>query len=155
MTDAEDVLRDPGVDAVAIATLTATHYELARRALEAGKHVWVEKPLAPSYAEAMRLTELAHRRSLTLMVDHTFVYTGAVQAMCARIDTGELGELLCYDSVRVNLRLYQNDVNVIWGLASTMCQSSTTCCRSARSRCRRRACGTSGRATGSARARRT
>lgn len=115
-TDVEDILRDPRVDAVAIATPTATHYALARRALEAGKHVWVEKPLAPSYAEAMRLTELAHRQGLTLMVDHTFVYTGAVQAMRTRIDTGELGELLYYDSVRVNLGLYQNDVNVIWDL---------------------------------------
>jgi predicted dehydrogenase len=115
-TDVDELLRDPRVDAVAIATPTATHYELARRALEAGKHVWVEKPLAPSYAEAMRLTELAHRKRLTLMVDHTFVYTGAVRAMRERIDSGELGELLYYDSVRVNLGLYQHDVNVIWDL---------------------------------------
>ncbi len=116
-TDYDDVLADPAVDAVIIATPVATHYELARRALEAGKHVWVEKPLSLNHADAMRLTELAARRHLVLMVDHTFVYTSAVRAMRARIESGELGSLLYYDSVRVNLGLYQHDTNVIWDLA--------------------------------------
>ncbi len=116
-TEYDSVLRDKDVDAVVIATPVSTHYELARRALDAGKHVWVEKPLALDYGDAMRLTELAAQKHLTLMVDHTFVYTAAVQTMKSRIESGELGDLLYYDSVRVNLGLFQHDVNVIWDLA--------------------------------------
>jgi predicted dehydrogenase len=116
--DFDDLLRDPAVDAIAIATPVGTHGRLAKRALEAGKHVLVEKPLAASTAEAEELVELAARRNLTLMVDHTFVYTGAVRRIKQMIDTGELGNLFYYDSVRVNLGLIQHDVSVIWDLAT-------------------------------------
>lgn len=115
-TDYHDALRDPAVDAVVIATPVATHAGLVREALEAGKHVWVEKPLALDSAAARRLTELAARKHRVLMVDHTFVYTAAVRAMRERIESGELGDLLYYDSVRVNLGLYQHDANVLWDL---------------------------------------
>lgn len=115
-TDYRDVLRDPDIDAVAVATPVSTHYPIAQEALEAGKHVWVEKPLTMSYPDAQRLTELAARKKRVLMVDHVFVYTGAVQRIRESIDSGELGEVLYYDSVRVNLGLLQHDVNVIWDL---------------------------------------
>jgi predicted dehydrogenase len=114
--DYKEVLNDPKVDAVVIATPVSTHFPLAKQALEAGKHVWVEKPLALSYEDAQRLTELAERKQRTLMVDHTFIYTPAIQRLRASIDAGELGDLLYYDSVRVNLGIYQHDVNVIWDL---------------------------------------
>lgn len=115
-TDYDEVLRAPDIDAVAIATPVSTHYDLARAALLAGKHVWVEKPLTMDYADACRLTELAARKNLRLMVDHVFVYTGAVERIRASIESGELGDMLYYDSVRVNLGLLQHDVNVIWDL---------------------------------------
>jgi len=94
----------------------STHYEFAREALEAGKHVLVEKPLATSTAEVLDLLDLAERRQRTLMVDHTFLFTPAVRRMKQLIDTGELGELLYYDSVRINLGLVQSDTNVLWDL---------------------------------------
>ncbi len=116
-TRAEEVLGNPEVDAVAVATPVSTHYDLALRALQAGKHVLVEKPLADSSEKCRRLIEEAERRRLLLMVDHTFPYTGAVRKIKELIDTGDLGELFYYDSVRVNLGLFQHDVSVVWDLA--------------------------------------
>jgi len=116
-TDFRDVLADRSVDAVVIATPVASHFELALRALEAGKHVLVTKPITPSSHEAMQLVEAAEQRGLVLMVDHTFVYTGAVQTIKQLVDSGDLGSLYYYDSVRVNLGLFQKDVNVLWDLA--------------------------------------
>jgi predicted dehydrogenase len=117
-SDARSVLDDPRVDAVVIATPVSTHHELALHALRAGKHVWVEKPLAANVDEAARLVDEAHRRGRILMVDHTFVYTGAVRRIRDLVTGGDLGELYYYDSVRINLGLFQHDVNVIWDLAA-------------------------------------
>ena len=116
-TDFRDVLADRSVDAVVIATPVASHFELALRALEAGKHVLVTKPITTSSDETMQLVEAAEQRGLVLMVDHTFVYTGAVQTIKQLVDSGDLGSLYYYDSVRVNLGLFQKDVNVLWDLA--------------------------------------
>jgi predicted dehydrogenase len=116
-TDAADLIADPAVDAVVIATPVALHYELASAALRAGKHVLVEKPIAATSDEASRLIDEAARRRLVLMVDHTFVYTGAVQKIRELVAGGELGELYYYDSVRINLGLFQQDVDVLWDLA--------------------------------------
>jgi predicted dehydrogenase len=113
----EDLLEDPSIDAIAIATPVRTHYELALAALRAGKHVLVEKPLAPSADQVRHLIEEADRRSLTLMVDHTFLYTPAVQKIRELITKGELGDVYYYDSTRSSLGLFQSDVNVIWDLA--------------------------------------
>ena len=117
VADAAAVIADPGVDAVAIATPIFTHHGLAKAALEAGKHVVVEKPLAPSVAEAEELAQLAARAGRVLMVDHTFVYTSAVRKIRDLIARGELGRVLYLDSVRINLGLFQPDYNVIWDLA--------------------------------------
>lgn len=114
----DDLLQNPAVDAIALATPVHTHAALARRALHAGKHVLVEKPLTTSSAEAEELVELAARKRLVLMVDHTFIYTGAVQRIKQLLEGGELGGLYYYDSVRVNLGLVQHDVSVIWDLAA-------------------------------------
>jgi predicted dehydrogenase len=116
-SDYRDILRNPRIDAVAISTPVTTHFELAMEALEAGKHVLVEKPMTATSEEALRLIEKADRRNLVLMVDHTFVYTGAVRKIRELIDRGSLGELYYYDSTRVNLGLFQHDVDVIWDLA--------------------------------------
>jgi predicted dehydrogenase len=110
------VLRHLGVDAVVLATPASTHFEFARRALEAGKHVLVEKPLATNTADVERLIELAAARQKTLMVDHTFLYTAAVRRMKQLVDSGEIGDLLYFDSVRINLGLLQSDTNVLWDL---------------------------------------
>ncbi len=115
--DYNEFLTNPRIDAVAIATPVATHFDLAMRALAAGKHVLVEKPMTESVESAARLIDEAERRKLVLMVDHTFVYTGAVRKIRELIAGGELGELYYYDSVRVNLGLFQHDVDVIWDLA--------------------------------------
>lgn len=115
--DYRELLKNPAVEAVAIATPVSTHHALARAALLAGKHVFVEKPLAATSAQARDLHSLALRKKLTLMVDHVFVYTPAVQKIRDIIRSGELGELFYFDSVRVNLGLFQKDVNVIWDLA--------------------------------------
>jgi predicted dehydrogenase len=115
--DAAAVFADPDIDAVAIATPIFTHYELAKRALEAGKHVLVEKPLTPSVAQAEELQALAAKQSRVLMCDHTFVYTGAVKKIRDLVASGELGRILYFDSVRINLGLFQPDFNVIWDLA--------------------------------------
>ncbi len=116
-TDIGEMIRDPKVDAVMIATPVQTHFPLAREALEAGKHVLVEKPMTDDVAKARTLVDLAERAGRVLMVDHTFVYTPAVRAISAMIGSGELGEVYYYDSTRVNLGLFQRDVNVIWDLA--------------------------------------
>jgi predicted dehydrogenase len=116
-TDYRDILTDPAIDAVAVATPVSTHFDLAMAALKAGKHVLVEKPMAASAAEAAALVEEAERRGLVLMVDHTFVYTPAVQKICELTTQGDLGDLYYYDSVRINLGLFQHDVNVLWDLA--------------------------------------
>jgi predicted dehydrogenase len=115
--DYESVLKNPGVDAVVIATPIGTHYKLARKALEHGKHVLVEKPLAATVSEAESLVETAEKLGLTLMVDHTFVYTGAVRKMKEIVNCGGIGDLYYFDSVRINLGLFQRDVNVLWDLA--------------------------------------
>jgi predicted dehydrogenase len=115
--DAADVIDDPALDAVVIATPVSTHYPLAKQALERGKHVLIEKPMARSAAEAQELLELAERNGLVLMVDHTFIYTGAVRRMKEILDVGELGELYYLDSVRVNLGFFQSDIDVLWDLA--------------------------------------
>ncbi|UZE48042.1 Gfo/Idh/MocA family oxidoreductase [Rhodopseudomonas sp. P2A-2r] len=116
-TDVRDLFRNPDIDAIAIATPVHTHYELALAALNAGKHVFVEKPLAPTSDQVRRLIDEAARRNLTLMVDHTFLYTPAVQKIRELVSQGELGEIYYYDSIRSSLGLFQSDVNVIWDLA--------------------------------------
>jgi predicted dehydrogenase len=117
-TDSFDaVLADPAVTAVAIATPAATHFDLVRSALEAGKHVLVEKPLTPSAAEGEKLASLALRSGLVLMCDHTYCYTPAVQRIRELIRGGEIGEVQFIDSVRINLGLVQPDVDVLWDLA--------------------------------------
>ena len=116
-TDHRDLLVDPNIDAIAIATPVSTHYEIAMQALKAGKHVLVEKPMTATSEQAIRLVEEAERLSRILMVDHTFVYTGAVRKIRDLVEQNELGEIYYYDSVRVNLGLFQHDVNVIWDLA--------------------------------------
>ena len=116
-TSYDEVLKNPKISAVAIATPLATHYQFTRKALEAGKHVLVEKPLAASVSEAESLVEIAEKRRLTLMVNHTFIYTGAVRKMKEIIEKGDLGDLYYFDSVRINLGLIQRDVNVLWDLA--------------------------------------
>lgn len=115
--DYRRVLDDERLDAVVIATPVATHYPFARAALEAGKHVLIEKPLTGDARQAEELVALADERELTLMVDHTFVYTGAVRKIKETLQRDELGELLYFDSVRINLGLFQTDVNVVWDLA--------------------------------------
>jgi predicted dehydrogenase len=115
--DYKQLLADAELSAVVIATPVATHYNFAREALLAGKHVLIEKPLTASAREAEELIELAERERLTLMVDHTFVYTGAVRKIKEIVASGELGELLYFDSTRINLGLFQRDINVVWDLA--------------------------------------
>jgi predicted dehydrogenase len=116
-TDFRELLRDPAIDAIAIATPVNTHFELALAALQAGKHVWVEKPMTETSDQARRLLDEAERRDLVLLVDHTFIYTGAVMKMAELIKAGELGRIYYYDSIRVNLGLFQRDVSVISDLA--------------------------------------
>jgi predicted dehydrogenase len=115
--DPEDLLRDPDVEAIVIATPVSSHFELAMRAMAAGRHVWVEKPLTVNSSQAARLVDQADRLGLTLQVDHTFAYTSAVRKMRELVATGDLGDIYYYDSVRVNLGLFQRDVNVLWDLA--------------------------------------
>jgi predicted dehydrogenase len=116
-SDVNDVLASPDIDAVAVITPVSAHFDLARRALENGKHVFVEKPFTAMAAQAEELVELAEKKNLTIMVDHTFLFTGAVRKIKELIDQGELGKLYYYDSTRVNLGLFQHDVNVVWDLA--------------------------------------
>ena len=116
-TNANDILTNPGIDAVAIVTPISHHHALAKKALENGKHVFVEKPFTASVAEAEELIELAERKNLKIMVDHTFLFTGAVRKIRELIENGTLGKLYYYDSTRVNLGIFQHDSNVVWDLA--------------------------------------
>jgi len=111
------VVMSPDVDAVAVVTPVWTHFELAKAALENGKHVFVEKPFTSTADQAEQLVELGGKKNLRIMVDHTFLFTGAVKKIRQLIDGDELGKLYYYDSTRVNLGLFQHDVNVIWDLA--------------------------------------
>ncbi len=116
-TDYTKLLADEHLDAVVIATPVATHFKLAGEALAAGKHVLIEKPFTTNVSEAETLIRIAANKSLTLMVDHTFVYTGAVRKIKEIVRSGDLGDLLYFDSVRINLGLFQRDINVVWDLA--------------------------------------
>ena len=115
--DSAEILSTSEIDAVAIITPVWTHFELAKAALQNGKHVFVEKPLTANSHQAEQLIELADRRGLTLMVDHTFLFTGAVRKIRQLIYSGTLGAIYYYDSMRVNLGMFQHDVNVVWDLA--------------------------------------
>src|ERR1700685_4431028 len=117
VSDPAEVLRSPDIDAVAVITPVWTHFELAKQALENGKHVFIEKPFTSTAAQAEELIELAARKKLTIMVDHTFLFTGAVRKIRELTESGSLGDLYYYDSLRVNLGIFQHDVSVIWDLA--------------------------------------
>jgi predicted dehydrogenase len=117
ISDYEKVVSSSNVDAVVIATPVSTHFPLAKAALENGKHVFVEKPFTANVREAEELLELADRNGLNIFVDHVFLYTGAVRKIKTYIDSGEIGDLLYFDSTRVNLGLFQKDINVVWDLA--------------------------------------
>lgn len=114
---AEEIINDKEIDAVIIATPVFSHFELAKKALENGKHVLIEKPMTSSVAEAEELINLAEQKGLTLMADHTFLYTGAVQKMKELINNDSVGTPRYFDSTRINLGLFQPDVNVLWDLA--------------------------------------
>jgi len=116
-TDYRNLIDDPDIDAIAIATPVHAHYELALEALQAGKHVFIEKPMTSTSEQALRLIDEADRRNLVVMVDHTFVYTGAVRKIKQVVASGMLGDVYYYDSTRINLGLFQRDVDVIWDLA--------------------------------------
>ena len=115
--DVKELIASPDIDAVAVITPVWTHYELAKAALEHGKHVFVEKPFTSNTAQGEALIELAERKNLTIMVDHTFLFTGAVRKISQLLREGALGKLYYYDSTRVNLGLFQHDINVLWDLA--------------------------------------
>ncbi|HYF50151.1 MAG TPA: Gfo/Idh/MocA family oxidoreductase [Planctomycetota bacterium] len=116
-TEHDRVLGDPKIDAVIIATPVTTHYPLVKRALENGKHVLVTKPITSKVSEGSELCNLAEKKGLVLMVDHTFIFTGAVKKIKQLVEDGSVGPLYYYDSVRINLGLFQHDVNVLWDLA--------------------------------------
>jgi predicted dehydrogenase len=116
-TDYRELLADPAIDAIAIATPVSTHFELGLAALRAGKHLWLEKPMTETSQQARQLVDEAEKRQLVLIVDHTFIYTGAVAKMAEIIRASELGRIYYYDSIRVNLGLFQRDVSVISDLA--------------------------------------
>jgi len=115
--DSADIIASPDIDAIAVVTPVWTHYELAKAALEHGKHVFVEKPFTSNSAQAEELINLAEQKNLKIMVDHTFLFTGAVKKIGQLVDEGTLGRLYYYDSTRVNLGLFQHDINVVWDLA--------------------------------------
>lgn len=115
--DYKDLLKNTSIDAIAVATPVSTHFELGMAALKAGKHLWLEKPMTETSEEARQLVDEAEKQQKTLIVDHTFIYTGAVRKMGEIIKSGDLGEVYYYDSIRVNLGLFQRDVNVISDLA--------------------------------------
>ena len=112
----EEMLKSD-IDAVGIATPVQSHYTIAKQALEAGKHIWVEKPFTSTSQQAEELLEIAEKKNLRIFIDHTFIYTGAVRKMKEIVTKGELGKILHFDSVRINLGLFQKDINVIWDLA--------------------------------------
>lgn len=111
-----DLLK-PSIDAIAIATPVDTHFGLAKMALEAGKHIWVEKPFTATSSQGKELIAIAEKKNLNIFVDHTFIYTGAVKKIKEISERGELGDIIYFDSVRINLGLFQHDVNVLWDLA--------------------------------------
>jgi predicted dehydrogenase len=115
--DSRDVVESQDIDAVAVITPVSTHYELAKKALENGKHVFVEKPFTATVAQAEELIDISDRKNLKIMVDHTFLFTGAVRKIKQLIDEDILGNIYYYDSTRVNLGLFQHDINVVWDLA--------------------------------------
>src|SRR6267142_2313523 len=115
--DVAELMASPKIDAVAVVTPVCTHFQLAKAALQNGKHVFIEKPFTATTAEAEELIELAARRNLKIMVDHTFLFTGAVKKIRQLLEEGVLGDIYYYDSTRVNLGLFQHDVSVIWDLA--------------------------------------
>jgi predicted dehydrogenase len=116
-TNFQDLLADASIDAIAVATPVTTHFEIGMAALRAGKHLWLEKPMAETSYQAHKLVDEAERRGRVLIVDHTFIYTGAVRKMGEIIKSGDLGRVYYYDSIRVNLGLFQRDVSVISDLA--------------------------------------
>jgi predicted dehydrogenase len=116
-TDFSEILNSPDIDAVAVVTPVWTHFELAKSALQNGKHVFVEKPFTATSQQAEELIELADRKNLKIMVDHTFLFCGAVRKIKELVDDGSLGPLYYFDSTRVNLGLFQHDVSVVWDLA--------------------------------------
>jgi predicted dehydrogenase len=116
-TDASELLNRIDIDAVAIATPVCSHYSIAMEAMQNGKHVLIEKPMTKTTEQAKRLIDLSKQKNLILMVDHTFVYTEAVNKIKKLISEGKLGDFYYFDSVRVNLGLFQHDVNVVWDLA--------------------------------------
>ena len=116
-SDPKDLINSDDIQAVAVVTPVYTHYELAKAALENDKHVFVEKPFTSDTRQAEELINLAHKKGLLIMVDHTFLFTGAVRKIREIIDSQELGSLFFYDSTRVNLGLFQHDINVVWDLA--------------------------------------
>ncbi len=113
----DDIFNDKSIDAVSIATPVFSHYDLAKKSLLSGKHTWVEKPLTSNSYQAKELVELANKNKLILNVDHTFIYTPSIKKIKDIIEKGTLGNILYFDSVRINLGLFQHDVNVIWDLA--------------------------------------
>jgi predicted dehydrogenase len=115
--DPNEICCSPAIDAIAIVTPVFTHFDLAKKALENGKHIFVEKPFTYTAAQAEELIELADKKNLKIMVDHTFLFTGAVKKIKELIDNNNLGNLYYFDSTRVNLGLFQHDVNVVWDLA--------------------------------------
>ena len=115
--DHMDVVNSPNIDAVAVVTPVGTHYEVAKKVLDSGKHLFIEKPFTSESWQDKELINLAEQKNLTVMVDHTFLFTGAVRKIRQLVDDGTLGELYYYDSTRVNLGLFQHDVNVLWDLA--------------------------------------
>ena len=116
-TDYSELLNSTQIDAIAVVTPVWTHFELAKAALQNGKHVFVEKPFTSTQRQAEELIELADRKKLKIMVDHTFLFSGAVRKIRQLVDDGTLGDLYYFDSTRVNLGLFQHDVNVVWDLA--------------------------------------
>ena len=114
----KDLFKDTQLDAIAIATPVSTHFDLAKNAFKNDKHVWIEKPMTEKVEQAEALIELAEKRKKKLLVDHTFIYTGAVQKMKELVSSGDIGDPVYYDSTRVNLGLFQQDVDVIWDLAA-------------------------------------
>lgn len=116
-TDYRELINNPAIDVVAICTPVFTHFEIAKKALEAGKHVMIEKPMTSTSTQAAELINLAEQKNLTILVDHTFLFTGAVRKIKQLVEGGDIGDLYYFDSVRVNLGLFQHDVNVVWDLA--------------------------------------
>jgi predicted dehydrogenase len=113
----QDLLEDPSIDAIAVATPVRTHFDLGMAVLKAGKHLWLEKPMTETSPQARKLVEEAEKRNRVLIVDHTFIYTGAVRKMAELIKGDDFGDVLYYDSTRINLGLFQRDVSVISDLA--------------------------------------